>query len=182
MSLRLSHFVSAALALVLLAPASSIAEHRAAERHAARLSGDLFVPAGRGWVTYVNALSGARLTFPADLFEPLPPEPGGDNQRFQSRDGQAQLEFIALPRAAGQTPRSLQHSLIGREGYREVTYAPRGRSWFVVSGYRNDEIFYEKYMFAGSRVQAFAMAYPERLRHVYDRAVEAIEKNFRPGR
>jgi hypothetical protein len=151
-------------------------------RHAARIHGDMFVPAGRGWTTYVNALSGASLTYPADLFQPLPPEEGGDNQRFVSRDGEAELEFIALPRAPGQTSRSLQQSLVGREGYEQVTYRPRGRSWFVLSGYRGDRIFYEKYMFAGGSVQAFAIAYPQRLRHVYDPVVEAVESNFRPGR
>lgn len=173
-------------ALAMLAPVSSaVAQYSPAPgegRYAARMPGDLFVPAGRGWMTYVNALSGASLTYPADLFEPLPPTDGGENQRFISRDGEAELEFIVLPRAPGQTPRSLQRTLIGREGYEEVTYRPRGRSWFVLSGYRGERIFYEKYMFAGDSVQAFAIAYPSALRHVYDPVVEAVEDNFQPAR
>ena len=28
-----------------------------------------------------------------------------------------------------------------------MTYRPRGRSWFVLSGYRGDTIYYEKVMF-----------------------------------
>lgn len=187
MSIRLSHALCAGLAaLALLVPASFVAAQYTLSpgegQHAARMPGDLFVPAGRGWMTYVNARSGASLTYPTDLFEPLPPSAGGENQRFVSRDGEAELEFIVLPRAPGQTPSSLQRSLIGREGYEEVTYRPRGRSWFVLSGYRGDRIFYEKYMFAGGSVQAFAMAYPSGLRHVYDPVVEVVEDNFRPAR
>lgn len=187
MSFGLAHHVCAGLAaLALLAPASSaVAQYSPSpneERHAARMPGDLFVPAGQGWTTYVNARSGASLSYPTDLFEPLPPTEGGENRRFVSRDGEAELEFIVLPRAPGQTPRSLQQSLVDQPGYGEVTYSPRGRSWFVLSGYRGDRIFYDKYMFTGDSVQAFAMAYPSSHRHIYDPVLEEIEDSFRPSR
>jgi hypothetical protein len=29
-------------------------------------------------------------------------------------------------------------------GYAEITYQPRGRSWFVLSGYRGDQAYYER--------------------------------------
>ncbi|HEX2255875.1 MAG TPA: hypothetical protein VHG92_04085 [Afifellaceae bacterium] len=186
MSIRLSRsFCAGITALALLAPVSSaVAQYSPAAgegRHAARMPGDLFVPVAPGWTTYVNARSGASLTYPEELFQPLPSE-NGENQRFISRDGEAELEFIVLPRAPGQTARSLQQSLVGREGYEQVTYAPRGRSWFVLSGYRGDRVFYEKYVFAGGSVQAFAIAYPQSLRQLYDPVVEAVEDNFRPAR
>lgn len=185
MPIRLAYHIRAGLvALALLAPVSSaVAQYSPVqERHAARMPGDLFVPAGQGWTTYVNARSGASLSYPEDLFEPLPPTDGGENRRFVSRDGHAELEFIVLPRAPGQTPRSLQQSLIDQPGYGEVTYRPRGRSWFVLSGYRGDRVFYDKYMFTGDSIQAFAMAYPSSHRHVYDPVLETIEDNFRPSR
>ena len=58
-----------------------------------------------------------------------------------------------------------------------MTYVPRGRSWFVISGYRGDDIYYEKVMFscAGSVVNVFAITYPQGLRHEYDRVVERME-------
>lgn len=184
--LRRAHPLGAGFAaFLLIAPVSSALAHEyptSSERHAARMPQDLFVPARQGWVTYVNARSGASLTYPADLFEPLPPTEGGENQRFVSRDGEAELEFIVLPRAPGQTPRRLQQSLIGQPGYGEVTYSKRGRSWFVLSGYRDGRIFYDKYIFARDSVQAFALAYPSSHRHVYDPVVEVIEDNFRPSR
>jgi hypothetical protein len=64
-----------------------------------------------------------------------------------------------------------------------MTYVPRGRSWFVISGYRGDDIYYEKVMFscAGGVVNVFAISYPEALRHLYDPVVEQMEDSFRPG-
>jgi hypothetical protein len=34
------------------------------------------------------------------------------------------------------------------EGYEDITHQPRGRSWFVLSGYRGDQIYYEKAIFS----------------------------------
>jgi hypothetical protein len=36
------------------------------------------------------------------------------------------------------------------EGYEDITYHPRGRSWFVLSGRRGDQIYYEKVIFSCS--------------------------------
>jgi hypothetical protein len=40
-----------------------------------------------------------------------------------------------------------------------MTYLPRGRTWFVISGYRGDDIYYEKVMFScgGSVVNVLAI-------------------------
>jgi hypothetical protein len=48
------------------------------------------------------------------------------------------------------------------EGYDELTYRPRGHSWFVLSGYRGDDIYYEKVMFscAGQVINVMAITYP----------------------
>jgi hypothetical protein len=64
-----------------------------------------------------------------------------------------------------------------------MTYVPQGRSWFVISGYRGDDIYYEKVMFScgGGVVNVFAISYPERQRHLYDPVVEQMEDSFRPS-
>jgi hypothetical protein len=60
---------------------------------------------------------------------------------------------------------------------------PRGRSWFVISGYRGDDIYYEKVMFScgGSVVNVLAITYPKSLRSDYDPVVEQMEDSFRPS-
>jgi hypothetical protein len=102
---------------------------------------------------------------------------------FVSRDAEAEL-MVGAWNNAGQTPTEFKRWLLANTGgYDQMTYVPRGRSWFVISGYRGDDIYYEKVMFscAGSVVNIFAITYPQGLRHEYDRVVERMENSFRPS-
>ena len=67
-------------------------------------------------------------------------------------------------------------------GYEEITYQPRGRSWFVLSGYRGDQIYYEKVMFScgGRVVNILAIAYPTSERGQFDPMLERMEDTFKP--
>ena len=85
---------------------------------------------------------------------------------------------------AQQSPQHFKQWLIANAGgYDEVTYRPRGRSWFVLSGYRGDQIYYEKVMFScgGQIVNVFAISYPVVERDIFDPVVERMEDSFRPG-
>jgi len=68
-------------------------------------------------------------------------------------------------------------------GYEEITYQPRGRSWFVLSRYRADQIYYEKVMFScgGRIVNILAIAYPAAERGLFDPLVERMEDTFKPS-
>ena len=67
-------------------------------------------------------------------------------------------------------------------GYEDVTYMPNGGNWLVVSGYRGDDIFYEKYFVKDGVVEGFLMEYPAAERQIFDPVVEGVEDSFRPGR
>jgi hypothetical protein len=85
----------------------------------------------------------------------------------------------------GRSPEQFKRWLMANAGgYDELTYRPRGRSWFVLSGYRGDDIYYEKVMFScgGQVVNVMAVSYPSRERSIYDPAVERMEDTFGPGR
>ena len=82
------------------------------------------------------------------------------------------------------TPAHFKRWMIANAGgYEEITYQPRGRSWFVLSGYRGDQIYYEKVMFScgGRIVNILAIAYPTAERALFDPAVERMEDTFKPG-
>jgi hypothetical protein len=71
------------------------------------------------------------------------------------------------------------------EGYEDITYHPRGRSWFVLSGRRGDQIYYEKVIFSscsGHVVNVLAIAYPEAQRDLFDPVVERMDDSFKSGR
>jgi hypothetical protein len=69
------------------------------------------------------------------------------------------------------------------EGYGNVTYKPVGRNWLVLSGFRDGNVFYEKYLFKPDTgtVHAFAMEFPRNRRGVYDSLLERIEDSFAAG-
>jgi hypothetical protein len=62
-------------------------------------------------------------------------------RRTQKRNSWLELGTIAKAAPPDQFKRWLMTNI---GGYDEVTYRPRGRSWFVLSGYRGDDIYYEK--------------------------------------
>jgi len=51
----------------------------------------------------------------------------------------------------------------------------------VLSGFRGDMIFYEKYLFRGGIVVAFGMEFPGARKPFYAPIVERIEDSFRAG-
>lgn len=145
----------------------------------ATASADQFLPLGDGWQTYVNDRFGMRFDVPADFVATAPPENGG-GQSFEK--GDASIYIFASHNTEGDTPASFKKQLIGTEGYEEVTYSPSGGSWLVISGYRGDRIFYEKYFFRAGVIAAFGMDFPKEDKPRYAPVIERIEDSFRAGR
>ena len=137
---------------------------------------DQFRPAEDGWQRYVNERFGTSFVFPAEVFTPEAPPENGDGRRFVAPD--AALEIYAWHNTDGENAGSLKRRLIGTEGYEDVTYSPSGRSWLVISGYRGDNIFYEKYFFRGDLVHGFGMEFPREEKPRYAPIVERIEDSF----
>jgi hypothetical protein len=127
---------------------------------------------------------GFDFSYPLNLFQRTEGDGKPSFHYFVSRDAEAKLMVGAWNNEAGQTPSEFKQWLLANTGgYDEMTYVPRGRTWFVISGYRGDDIYYEKVMFscAGSVVNIFAITYPQGLRHQYDPVVEKVEDSFRPS-
>jgi hypothetical protein len=136
------------------------------------------------WVPYRNDRFGFTLEYPAALLRPNRSSQAGDGLAFVSADGSAQLLVGALANEDGYSPAEYQ-GFIARRSYRgfPVTYAPRGRTWFALSGEHDGKVFYEKVMFScgGSVINSFVMTYPAAAKRRWDGVVERIENSFRPG-
>ena len=137
------------------------------------------------WLFEKDSHFGFRYAYPRTLFT----ETSGDGKPgfhyFASQDSAAEFLVGGWNNRKGQTPELFKHWLIANAGgYDDVTYRPRGRSWFVLSGYRGSDIYYEKVMFscAGQVVNVMAITYPEAERDLYDSVVERMEDSFRPAR
>lgn len=136
-----------------------------------------------GWQQYVNAQYGFTLSYPADVFVPQETPNQSAGQLWLSKDGRARLIASAGPNEAAD----------GLEGYRRYVmtevfsgarfdYAPVGKSWFVVSGTRAAEMFYERVTFfcGGRLILGWQLIYPTAERAIYDPIIEAIHRSYRP--
>jgi hypothetical protein len=140
---------------------------------------DQFLPTSGGWQTYVNDRFGMSFDFPADVFAPQPPPDNGDGRSFRSDS--ATLQIVAFQNIDDQTPGAMKRELLAGDGYEDVTYSPLGQTWFVLSGFRGDRIFYEKYLFNGGVVSVFGIEFPADEKPYYAPIIERIEDSLEAG-
>jgi hypothetical protein len=136
------------------------------------------------WTTREDSHFGYSYSYPQELFAEVEGERPAFHY-FQSPNTGAKFLAGAWDNEKGETPGDFkQWMLTHADGYEDVTYEPRGRSWFVVSGYRGDQIYYEKVIFScgGRIVNILAAAYPEARRELFDPIVERMEDHFKGGR
>jgi len=138
----------------------------------------------RQWPTHQDPRFGFSYSYPVDMFVPTEGE-RPSFYYFGSKEADAKFLVGAWNNEEGTTPEEFkQWMLTHAEGYEDITYQPRGRSWFVLSGHRGDQIYYEKAIFScsGRVVNVLAIAYPEAEHQRFDPVIERMEDNFKSGR
>ena len=133
------------------------------------------------WRVQQNPQFGFSFSYPQSVFTPLQSN-GLSLHRFVSSAGNAKL-VVAAWETKGRTPEEFKRWMLADSAGYDITYEPRGRSWFVVSGYRGESIYYEKVTFScGGRVaNVLAITYPISKRDLFDPLVERMEDDFKPG-
>jgi hypothetical protein len=99
---------------------------------------------------------------------------GENTRRYVSPDGRS---FLTLGDAdAGLRDIAAEMAKIARQPGETVTYEKSERSWVVVSGYRNDEIFYRRGNLAcgGTRWHLIELKYPRQDKRRMDTLVSTI--------
>lgn len=133
-------------------------------------------PAFAGEITYKNERFGTKASFPSEAFpQKLPAPVEGDGLAWASPDG-AQIFIYARENAGGETPKTVIRT---RGQTDDVTYKASGRSWAVVSGYRDGKIFYERYIFRGDLIHSVAIRYPRDERATYDKLVGPVTMSLK---
>ena len=147
----------------------------------------LFLPSvgqASRWSTYQDDKYGFSYSYPVELFTEVEGE-RPSFRYFRSRESEAKLMVGAWDSERGETPSHFkQWMLTNAGGYENITYQPRGRNWFILSGHRDDQIYYEKVIFScgGRVVNVLAISYPEAQRSVFDDVVERMEDSFKGAR
>lgn len=135
--------------------------------------------------TYRNERFGFQMRYPSPLFKPGKVRDDGAGQTFVTDDGAAKIVTYAALNDENLTLRDYRQTLmVEYGGYDLLDYQPQGKTWFVLSGFRGDSIFYEKIMFScGSRViNVLAVSFPTAQKPSYERVVEQLENDFKTGR
>jgi len=146
--------------------------------------GCAFLEASERWLDQRDPQFGFSYSFPDALFASVEGDGKPGFHFFASNPTDAKFLVGAWDNQDDATPEHFKRWMIANAGgYEEITYQPRGRSWFVLSGYRGEQIYYEKVMFScgGRVVNILAIAYPTSERGQFDPVVERMEDTFKPS-
>ena len=136
------------------------------------------------WATLKNDRHGFAIAYPIDVFEQKS-EPTTDEGRvLLSKDGKAKLLVGAFENADSQSLEDYRQFLLdGQYAGATIDYSAGKQRWFVLSGTREGEIFYQRVSFTcgGKLINSWAMLYPAEQRKTYDRVLTAISHTYSPG-
>ena len=131
---------------------------------------------------YPSALFSAEAGDPTDALKDLTSRRSG--QVFRSRDGKAYLQAAAFENTQRLGAAAYKAQVAGST-YRgtRITYERVGENFFVLSGIRGTDEYYERVTFTcgGRLINVWTMTYPIANRDLYDKIVEEIARTFRPA-
>ena len=136
------------------------------------------------WATVKNDRHGFTIAYPIDVFEQKAAPTTDEGRVLVSKDGKAKLLIGAFDNAENTSLNDYRDFLLqGQWSGAAIDYSPVRNKWFVLSGTRNGEIFYERVSFTcgGKLINSWAMTYPESDKKTYDRVLEAIARTYLPG-
>ncbi len=129
---------------------------------------------------YGPARRGVEALVPAD-WQLQPADPRWTGRRFLSPDGNAWMALYSV--SADKEPREEHVKKVAFGEGEELTYLRREADWLVVSGLKNDRVFYRKVVLAcgGQAWRHVAFEYPAEQKRAFDglvtRAARALDQD-----
>ncbi len=131
--------------------------------------------------SYFNDRFGYAILYPSVLF-PQGEAGNNDGQKFMSIHADAILTVYGKYNTLNKSLESLYDEAarggLSDDPKRVITYCVLRKDWFVVSGYDNGQVFYEKTIMNKDEIQCMDFVYPERLKSYYDPLVAKIAGSF----
>lgn len=134
--------------------------------------------------TYRNARFGTVVRYPANLVAPRPESENSGGGKFFSPDGQTELTIYARRNALRRSARGEMGRAIAdwkADGGR-LTYYRNASSWFVLSGYLGEDIFYEKTLLRNGVFHTLIWQYPKIQKKRLDAGVSRSAASFSVGK
>jgi hypothetical protein len=135
------------------------------------------------WLTYHNDRYGTTIDYP-DQFKAEPPPGSDDGRTFRSADGAEFSVYASYNALDFDLGKFRDFSLKNLAPGEVVIYQAHGDNWFVISGTKGTDVFYERHMLSHGRqmTEGFSMSYPAAAKQSYDSIVARMAKSFRPGK
>ena len=128
--------------------------------------------------TYCNDRFGFCIEYPSKLY-PQGESGSGDGQKFISKDSQTILmayrDFRIYDR--DELQESYYEDL--KAANTVITYKKLGNNYYVISGYKNNKIFYQKSIIRGQGLCTAIIEYPESEKNYYNKVCENIFRTFK---
>lgn len=130
------------------------------------------------WRKYVVAESGANVDVPSVFSQESAKPQGGYGTRWLTADGRANLTVQSVVNDAHETPAAF---LEKKHPPREIAYRRVTPDFFVVSGFRNGLIWYDRCNFAGRFITCVLINYPAAEKKQWDSIVTRISNSLAHG-
>jgi len=140
----------------------------------------LVSPAAQRWTLYENARFGTLIEYPSAIFTPLPPPENDDGRSFRSIDGAARFIVFGQFNALEKTVEQMLSDDLTSSRYGQVTYRRKWADRYVLSGFRQGDVFYRKVIVpAGTdTLHAFEIDYPPEQKATYDAIAARMAKSL----
>jgi hypothetical protein len=143
------------------------------------------------WTPVKNGRLGFMFAYPAKVYKPEAGDPTAPlkaktekraGQVFRSTDGKAFLQVAAFANV-DRIDIAAYKARVAQTYNNKIEYERLTPGFFVLSGVRGKDTFYERvYFTCGGRViTAWSMTYPTSEGALYDRIVEEVARTFRPA-
>jgi hypothetical protein len=146
----------------------------------------------KNWVTYRSEQGNLAFEYPSGIFTEEKGDPTDAlrtrtadraGRVFTTRDGTAGLQIGTFPNLDNASVDEMRkRALAASYSDAKLDYNRSASNWYVLSGTRGKETFYERVHFScsGRRLDIWAVTYPTAEASFYDDIVEEMHKRFRP--
>lgn len=131
---------------------------------------------------YYNQRFGYSISYPKDILYPQGESDNGDGQKFLSKNADATLLVYASHNALEKTVKDLYQEAVSENtetnALKNVTYKVLKKNWFVVSGFKDKNIFYQKTVMTNYGYKSFYIEYPASKKTSYNPIVKTVAASF----
>jgi hypothetical protein len=132
------------------------------------------------YLTYNNERYDYSIDYPLGVLYPQGEALNGDGQRFLSKDKRGKAFVAAWGNALFHTMKQEMNEDIDPKSNpkRIVTYRILKKNWFVLSGYEDGKIFYEKMLLKHGFFYDYGIDYPKDQKRLWDPVVRRMARSF----